>query len=460
MTAASRRRNMKKVGGLPTWKVVLPIACILVVLHVIIIGATLTINKASSGLTNIMQTYSGYISDVTDLQAGASTLTETSSSFLLRPVLGNGEINVSPLVAYASELQNPRRGEDILKRFEGKDIDPEVMESIALAAQGAEKSMELQLHAMALTAAVYPLPPVPALQTLELPALSEEEAAMTSEDKLALAYDLITGSEYSACKKSISENVVKINGAFRETMGSLFSTQLRKVGFIRTLVWIVTIAVIAVLLVTFFLLIRLLVTPLGGFVRGIDAGTPISEKQGLAEIRLVARTYNKLLGRREALERVLRSAAETDPLTDLPNRYHLEQYLLQEEEEGASIAFFLFDVNFLKEINDKEGHAAGDDLLKRAATCLTNSFGAFPEAKCFRYGGDEFVAILKKCAEDDLKTIFARFVEEQKAQNVSIAIGCAYAEDLTTTTMKELFDEADKKMYENKKAAHACRAEA
>lgn len=457
MTTSSRRKRPKKIGGLPTWKIVLPIACILVILHVVIIGATITVSKSSSGLTRIMQTYSGYISDVTDLQAGSSFLSETSFSFLLHPLQEDGDLNMSPLVAYANEFQNPRRGDDIKSRFAGRDLEPAVLESVDAGAECAKRSVELQLHAIALTLSVYPAPPIPAVSALPLPALTAEETAMTDEQKLSAAYELITGTEYSNCKKVISDSVTAANDALRGEMQALFDAQLKKVGIVLTMLWVVTFTVIAVLSVTFYLLIRLLVYPLGGFVRGIDAGTAISEKKGLSEIRLVARSYNKLLGRRNALERVLRSAAETDPLTDLPNRYHLEQYLLQEEEEGGSIAFFLFDVNFLKEVNDKEGHAAGDQLLKRAAACLTNSFDAFPEAKCFRYGGDEFVAILKKCGEKDIETVYARFEEEQKKQNVSIAAGCAYAGDLTKTTIKELFDEADKKMYENKKRTHSCR---
>ena len=81
----SETPQKRKKNGIPTWKIVLPITLVLIVLHALIIGAILSINKASSGLNELMASYSDYISDVTDLQAGASFLSETAASFTLHP---------------------------------------------------------------------------------------------------------------------------------------------------------------------------------------------------------------------------------------------------------------------------------------------------------------------------------------------------------------------------------------
>ncbi|MBR4255785.1 MAG: GGDEF domain-containing protein [Clostridia bacterium] len=450
----SKSRERKNKNGIPAWEVVLPFSIVFTILHALSIVMFINISIISSGLTGIMRTYSGYISDVTDLQAGASYLTETSMSFIANPVLPNGEFNSSPLIGFATEYQLPRRGNDIVSRFDGKDIDKEIMENIKLAAKNAEKIAGIQLHAIALTLSIYEAPPSQAVSSLELPELTAEEKAMSEDEKLVVAFNLITGLEASNCKKALNQNVTAANGALSGTMQKLFNNQLQKVGAARAILWVVTVLFVVFLITIFFLLLSLLVYPLRGFVRGIDKGDAISENKGLAEVRLVAKSYNKLMGRKEALENVLRSAAETDALTGLPNRYHMEQNILQDEDENCSVAFFLFDVNFLKETNDKEGHAAGDSLLRRAAACLTNCFETFSDAKCFRYGGDEFVAILKKCTEDDVQRVFERFNEEQKKQNVSIAIGCAYTGDVSKTTMRRLFSEADAKMYENKKLSH------
>ena len=158
--------------------------------------------------------------------------------------------------------------------------------------------------------------------------------------------------------------------------------------------------------------------------------------------------------KKTSLENVLRLAAETDALTDLPNRYCMEQYLMQKDEKGVSIALFLFDVNFLKKTNDREGHLAGDALLKRAARCISTCFETFSDAKCFRYGGDEFTAIVKGCREEEIGETIARLEEAQKNSDVSLAIGYAYTLDIGQATIRALFSEADKKMYEQKKQIH------
>ena len=74
--------------------------------------------------------------------------------------------------------------------------------------------------------------------------------------------------------------------------------------------------------------------------------------------------------RRAGLESILRTAAETDALTGLPNRYGFEQYLLESGQSGYAMAVFLFDINYLKTTNDTKGHAAGDDLIRSAAECI------------------------------------------------------------------------------------------
>lgn len=458
----------RRKHGIPTWKFVLPIAVILAILHAWVAVSIITVSRASSKTTEILRTYLGYTSEVTEIQATASQLNETSFSFLLRPTVAvtpKGPIlNLGPLYVYSQSLQSNPRAAEIVKKFENRNLGETLMGELTAAATNADAMIPVQLHAIALVFSVYDMPNLEDLapenralleylQT-QLPAVSEEELAKSPEERLSMVISLVSDSEYSTLKRQVSLNVSDVNKTLQTRMQAESAAQQRKVSIARHVLIAVTAVVIATLLAAFFLLIRLLVIPLRGFVRNIDAGTKLSDKQGLAEVQLVASSYNSMMKRRNALENVLRSAAEIDPLTNLPNRYHMEQYLLQEDEEGTSEALFLFDVNFLKDTNDKEGHSAGDKLLQRAAKCIYASFSAFPEAKCFRYGGDEFVGILKNCKEEDVDVILARFAEEQPHFNVSIAVGCAWTPDVTHITARALFDEADEKMYACKKQMH------
>ncbi len=99
----------------------------------------------------------------------------------------------------------------------------------------------------------------------------------------------------------------------------------------------------------------------------------------------------------------LRHTALHDALTGLPNRRYLEQFLAQEKtlasKRNRAFGLLHIDLDRFKQINDTLGHAAGDDLLQRAAGVLTsasddNDFVA-------RVGGDEFVVF---CARDNAST--------------------------------------------------------
>ena len=166
----------------------------------------------------------------------------------------------------------------------------------------------------------------------------------------------------------------------------------------------------------------------------------------MKEVRQVASAYNNLEKRRDAL----RSVAETDTLTNLPNRYLFEKYLLDSGDSGYSLGIVMFDINYLKETNDTFGHSAGDKLIQTAAHCIAACFGP----NSFRIGGDEFVAVLKDIKPETIRQMMDRFEETQQKEKVSVSLGYAYAEEIGETTLKTLIDEADKKMYAQKQEAH------
>ena len=169
---------------------------------------------------------------------------------------------------------------------------------------------------------------------------------------------------------------------------------------------------------------------------------------------MLALSYNKLLKRRNTLENVLRDAAECDALTKLPNRYSFNRAIDKDDESGYSAAVVLFDINYLKLTNDTQGHLAGDALICRSAECIRKCFGNVYNNNCFRFGGDEFAAIVVDVSPEDIKTMLEKFRDMQKEYNVSIAYGYEYARDIGDTSLRKLFLEADKKMYANKMDTH------
>ena len=450
-----------KIKGLTAANVVVPIAVILVIMHSLVVGSIFMTNRAMSELSDTMNVYFEYISDVTDLQAGVSTLSETSLAFALTPAVGNPKtLNINQLKAYCGEITgNARRGEDIRVRFEEHNFSdkyklaPEYMKRIDTACENAEFLFNIQAHAINLILEVYPAPSD--FEGIPGYTLSEEEKALENDAKLNMALGLLTSRDYSVKKGSINSDVSFCNDFFKREMQLKSDEQLERIRLTRVLLWVTTFSVIGILTITFALLLRMLVSPLRSFVRRVDNGDSARENKGLVEVRLLARSYNELLEKKDSYEKALRSVAETDALTNLPNRYYFEQYMLQTEEEEVSVALFLFDVNYLKVTNDKEGHLAGDSLLQRTAKCLSACFERFGDSKSFRIGGDEFATIVKNCAPEDIYSTLAILNEEQKKNGVSLSVGYVFTENAKSGSMWELFNEADRRMYKHKSEMHA-----
>lgn len=446
-------KDIKKdqaAGSVSVHTVVPPIIIVLSLLHILIIVTIMMINTSSSQLSKIMQDSADYMNDATGLLAGSSLMSETSINFVLMPITETGEVNVFPLAAYSNELKLPRRGNQVMERFQTYDVSQEALNLLSTAADSATKLMDAQLHAMALVNAVHPLPDVDFLNSIPLPALTEEQQAMTDEEKMAAAKMFVMGSVYSLNKQSVSTNVTGCVELLRANSSVKAAQSARTVQRLRTILWITTVTIMLILIGTFIVLYTQMIYPLADFVKLISANQTLDERKGLREVRLLAIAYNSLVKRRDALDSILRSAAETDALTNLPNRYRFEQYMLESGESGYSVAVLLFDINYLKKTNDTQGHLMGDKLIRTAAECISSCFGE----DCFRFGGDEFAAVVKNCEPEKIDQMIQKFRETEKQYNVSISLGCAYTDEIGKTTVKKLLDEADKKMYEHKKEAH------
>ena len=444
------KKTGKKIGGVSANSLVMPIVVVLAILHILIIGLIMSINSSSSALSKTMQDSSAYIQDATSLLAGSSMLSETATNFILLPTTETGEVNVGPLTAYAQELNQDRRGPQVLARFQGYGVSEEAVALIAQAAESADNMVQTQLRAIALIRTLYPLPNVAPLTNIPAVELTEEELAMTDEEKVAQARTLVLGTVYGLNKSAVSQSVNQCMGLLQAASSAQAEQTSRHIAILRTLLWVVTLSIIAILVATFAALYTQIMFPLDRFVKLIPEDKPLDEEKGFREVRLVATAYNGVLRRRNDLDQILRSAAETDALTNLPNRYRFEQYMLEAAESGYSIAVILFDVNYLKRTNDTMGHLAGDKLIRTAAECISACFGEY----CFRFGGDEFAAIVKNCTQETVRLMVDRFEEIEKQEHVSISLGYAYTEDIGSTSFRRLLDEADKNMYAQKKIAH------
>ena len=454
-TKSNEKVKRSQYGGLPANALFIPIAVILAILQVVVVILMATMFTQSGKLSQVTQESNAYASEATSLLAGMSLLSETSNNYVLMPITSQGEPNVGPLVAYTGELAKPEhRGDTILADFETYHVNEQTLQNIRDAAQSANAMIEMQNHALALTCAVYPYPDIPPLAGLQLPELSADEAALSDDEKLKQARTILLDTEFGTQKNSVSENVNAAVANIQAISGQQARDTAQLIGMLRLGLVGVSVAIFLVLVIMFVLFYRFLISPLGRFSRLIVNGDALDENQVLHETRLLAGSYNELLHRRDALEEILREAAETDTLTGLPNRYSFKQHLVEEEDRQRSLTVFLFDVDHLKTTNDTYGHAAGDDLIRRAAYCIATCFGATDAGRCYRISGDEFAAVIWGLEESDIPAFAQKFEELQPKNNVSVSWGYSYSPARSAIPFRALMDEADQHMYQMKERVH------
>ena len=447
-------QNAKNPGGIPANRLAVPAIIILIILHLLVVFMFFSIGRESKSMSDIMQRTAEYVADATDLLGGSSKLSEVSSGFILMPVTENGEPNYSPLMAYAEEFREDRRGPAVAERFDSYDVSDEDRKYIDEAAGAASAMVDSQLHALALMNSVYPFTDILALSTLPLPELSEAEQAYPDEKKIGTARQLILGTEYALNKQTVSNDVnACVTNLKKESAASVAATNVRITRF-RYYLWVLIISIILLLVLIFATIYQQILVPMSRITQQIREDKPLTEIRGLREVREMAYAYNGLLHRRDTLDSILRSAAETDTLTRLPNRYAFSQYLVESHDDGFSIGLLMFDVNYLKQTNDSLGHQAGDELLRKAAECISTCFGSAGESNCFRLGGDEFAAVLKNPSMELLENEIKLFMLEQQRRKISIAWGYALASEMAGSTVEDLIDAADKRMYQQKAKMH------
>ena len=147
--------------------------------------------------------------------------------------------------------------------------------------------------------------------------------------------------------------------------------------------------------------------------------------------------------------------SEHDKLTGLYNKGKYLARLKNEYPHLDSVAIFNFDVNYLKQTNDRYGHEAGDKLLMKAAESIRRVTS--DDVHGYRLGGDEYLMIACNGKAEDVAVLKARWEESLAEVNRAvndgipciIAVGTAFAEK--PYDFAELMKIADARMYEDKR---------
>ena len=147
----------------------------------------------------------------------------------------------------------------------------------------------------------------------------------------------------------------------------------------------------------------------------------------------------------------LRELSSRDMLTGVMNRNEMNNYIdwlcNLPDAQCKSVGILFTDLNGLKQINDTQGHEAGDTLIRNAASALRELFDA---RNIYRAGGDEFVVILTDVSREQIEDKAKELpLAANHYPDVSFAVGCSYEEDCRN--VRRALALADERMYEDKK---------
>jgi len=164
-------------------------------------------------------------------------------------------------------------------------------------------------------------------------------------------------------------------------------------------------------------------------------------------------------GLREAFDRA-RLDSLRDGLTGLGNhrafQEELDDQIAMARSEERPFALLFIDIDDLKKVNDTRGHAAGDDLLRAAGQILSSNLRRADRG--FRFGGDEFAALLTDCGPDQAMTTGRRILASaldarsgtSGVEGFSVTIGVS-AFPAPASERQQLLHQADAALYWGKR---------
>lgn len=158
-------------------------------------------------------------------------------------------------------------------------------------------------------------------------------------------------------------------------------------------------------------------------------------------VQLISTRSNLILAQEQA-----HAASFYDAATGLKNRTAFTHFTQTAQEKNfIRLTVIYIDVNGLHELNNRLGHAAGDEMLRFVANACVERF---PKADVFRLGGDEFLVVCSVGTEGEIKIWMEDLIHTIESAGYTIAYGVEHR--LHDFDLEDMVNKADAKMLKNK----------
>ena len=189
----------------------------------------------------------------------------------------------------------------------------------------------------------------------------------------------------------------------------------------------------------------------GQYIWFEDHTTPVYKDGEIVAMQGVYRNVeNKIIAQQE-----LEYKAVHDHLTGAKNRAYFESQMAHyNNKENTAIGIIICDLDYLKRINDTDGHKIGDAYIKQSVSLIQEAIDA--KGIVSRIGGDEFAIILPHTTNEQIEVVMNHIQYKVKQFNniterfsIEMSMGGVFS-SRSLGQMEKLFDEADQKMYKEK----------
>lgn len=379
-----------------------------------------------------------------DFLLGSDNLTENARLFS-----ETGDIDY--LNGYFYEAKECRHRDKAIENLKEILTDENKLYLIDKAMNESLQLMRKEYYSMKLTSIAYDIPASMLPDEIINVELEPGDTELTKAELKYKAREILFDKDYAYEKNRIVDSAKVFLTDMAEGSEEEYLAISEKSGFYaKNQIFVVIFALLLVAVMNYFLY-AYMVLPLVHARADIQKGKTINMPKFILEMDALGTAYNMVLSDNMEFISKLGIQAKTDHLTGVGNRAAYEAYTKYLQNNKKEVIMLIFDVNKMRDVNNTQGHEAGDELLKKVTRCISDIFADSKMENCFRIGGDEFVAYITDQPENKAYEYIHEFNERQKDYGISISVGYAYAKDISQISHKDLFKIADQKMYEDKR---------
>ena len=415
------------------------------VLYVVLVYATV---QASIKYKRLIEATEDYIlceKDAALVREGSDYLTEQVHLYVVT-------LEPEYMEAYFTEKNVTRRREQALEELEEYETSQETYDYLQRALDNSNKLTEREIYAMRLITLAQGYDEASLPEEMKGVVLQEADKNLSSQEMVDRARSMVFDYGYRNAKELIMSNtdyfldsIIKWTRNKQSESAMVLQNIMNRQRECVVVLFVLNAA-------NFILVIMLIIKPLQVYIDCIKEEKRL-EITGAYEFKYLALTYNDIYEVNAANEVLLRHKAEHDPLTGVINRGAFEQMREVLKASTDPLAFLIIDVDKFKLINDCYGHEIGDQILKKVAKHLSDTFRA--QDYVARIGGDEFAVIMTNSTRE-LQPVIQNKVESMNQflkkpddglPPISLSIGIAFSDK---GFPEELYSQADRALYQVK----------